>query len=274
MIKRILQRELAPADRSRFDMKNRYGPFLFPFQSSNRNEDGTWHAPLADRDNILGTSVDPREPKWPRWKITPAPHHEGDFVSDDPFFDIDEISGKVEFYPPGRTLRDGNLDGNPARRQRVDDLPAGNSWRRRLLVGHGEELFARDSGPRDGFERIAQPVPRPPFPGAQNDRGIPPPPNPPFVPEWLLPRPSTMTLKDIEGRPMPSQAVPGWIYDQHYWEINPSTGQRYLYKPFEPNRNPDLNNNNVPDNVEPGNPTGSYLFPALISALRQRRSPG
>src|SRR5262249_38173398 len=105
---------------------------------------------LADQDNILGTSVDPREPMWPRWKRTPPPHHEGDFVSDDPFFDIDEISGRVEFYPPGRSLRDGNVDGNPARRQRVDDLPAGNSWRRRLLVGSRDETSrqARPAGER------------------------------------------------------------------------------------------------------------------------------
>jgi hypothetical protein len=86
-------------------MQNGFGPrqrtSASPFPLSNRNKDGTWEAPLADRDNILGTSVDPHEPMWPRWKKTPPLHHEGDFISDDPFFDIDEISGKAEFYPRG-----------------------------------------------------------------------------------------------------------------------------------------------------------------------------
>ena len=117
----------------------------FPFQQSNRNKDGSWEAPLADRDNIKGTSVDPYEPMWPRWKQTPPPHADGDFTSDEPFYDIDEISGKAEFYPPGKPLRDWNLNGNPARRQRTGDLPAGNSWRRRLLVGRGEDVLTDTS---------------------------------------------------------------------------------------------------------------------------------
>ena len=82
-----------------------------------------------------------------------------------------------------------------------------------------------------------------------------------------------MTLRDLEGGSK-SQSVPGFIYDQHYWEINPTTGEKKLRKPFEPNTDPDLDNNDIPDGVQPGNPTGSYLFPALISALRQRRSLG
>lgn len=250
------------------------GPALTPFGPHNRNADGSWDAPLADRDNIKGTSVDPDEPIWPRWKQTPPHLHEGHFISDEPFYDIDEISGKAEFYPPGRPLNDANVDGNPASRQRVNDLPTGNSWRRRLLVGHADEQPARWSGQENEFMRLAQTAPQAPIAGTRNIRGIPPPPNPPFVPEWLLPKPSTLTIRDLNGRPT-SQAYPGWIYDQHYWQIDPSTGELpKLYKPLEPNKNPDLNNNDIPDNVEPGNPTGSYLFPALISALRRHRPVG
>ncbi|HZO55347.1 MAG TPA: hypothetical protein VFB63_21755 [Bryobacteraceae bacterium] len=70
---------------------------------------------------------------------TPPSHGEGEFVSDQPFFDIDEISQKAEFYPPGQPLMDKNVGGNPASRQRVGDMPGGNFWRRRLLVEHLDE---------------------------------------------------------------------------------------------------------------------------------------
>jgi len=109
------------------------GPY-FPFRRNNRKPNGTWDAPDATDENIKGTSVDPHEPLWPRWKQTPPPHGEGEFVSEEPFFDIDEISQRAEFYPPGRPLVDKNVDGNPASRQRVGDMPSGNFWRRRLLV--------------------------------------------------------------------------------------------------------------------------------------------
>ena len=212
---------------------------------------------------------------------TPPPHHEGDFISDDPFFDIDEISGKVEFYPPGRPLRDGNVDGHPARRQGVDDLPAGNSWRRRLLVARSGEQPVRAGQQDDGFVRIAQgppgvPVSAAPDSGARDVRGIPPPPDPRFVPDWLLPKPVTIPLPNPFGpEPRYQASEPGWRYDQPYWKITPGEKPR-LYLPDKGPRNldPDIDGNSVPDTVEPGNPTGSYLFPALISALRQRRSPG
>jgi hypothetical protein len=97
------------------------GGTTFPFRQDNRNPDGTWTAPDATRDNIRGTSVDPEGPVWPRWKQTPPPHGEGEFVSEEAFFDIDEITQKAEFYPPGRPLVDKNVDGNPASRQRVND---------------------------------------------------------------------------------------------------------------------------------------------------------
>ena len=115
-------------------MSYSFGPY-FPFRRNNRKPDGTWDAPDATDENIKGTSVDPYEPRWPRWQQKPPPHGEGDFVSDVPFFDIDEISQKAEFYPPGRPLVDKNVDGNPASRQRVGDMPGGNFWRRRLLLG-------------------------------------------------------------------------------------------------------------------------------------------
>src|SRR5688572_20007457 len=115
-----------------------FSPY-FMFRRNNRKPDGTWDAPDASDENIKGSSVDPYQPMWPRWKQTPPPHGEGDFVSDQPFFDIDEISQKAEFYPPGRPLMDKNVDGNPASRQRVGDMPGGNLWRRRLLLGRLHE---------------------------------------------------------------------------------------------------------------------------------------
>jgi hypothetical protein len=212
----------------------------FPFQHSNRNKDGTWEAPLADRDNILGTSVDPHEPQWPRWKKTPPPHREGDFVSDDPFYDIDEISGKAEFYPPGRPLRDGNVDGNPARRQRVDDLPAGNSWRRRLLVARGDDIrgnvqLAADADPKG-------PPAAPPSAAGEIDM------EPPGFrrlewrpglywftttePSWLI---------DAQGRPRP---------------VPPGDGV------VSPDDWPPPNGDNIPDRYQPGSP--SFMGERLI----------
>ena len=108
--------------------------FRFPFRRDNRRPDGFWDVADASDDNIKGTSVDPHDPVWPRWKQAPPQHGEGEFISEEPFFDIDEISQKAEYYPPGRPLVDSNVNGNPASRQRVGDMPGGNLWRRRLLV--------------------------------------------------------------------------------------------------------------------------------------------
>lgn len=109
--------------------------FRFPFRRDNRRPDGSWDAPNATDDNIKGTSVDPYDPVWPRWKQAPPHHGEGEFISDEPFFDIDEIAQKATLYQAGTPLMDRNIDGNPATRQRVRDVPSGNLWRRRLLVG-------------------------------------------------------------------------------------------------------------------------------------------
>ena len=182
-------------------MQNRFDG-LFPFRRDNRRHDGGWDAPLADQDNIRGTSVDPDEPLWPRWKKTPPLHHEGDFVSDEPFFDIDEITGKAEFYPPGRPLRDGNVGGNPARRQRVDDLPAGNSWRRRLLVQRGSDP--------SGFVQVGAQAKGPPAaqPGGAAEIDMEPP-NFRKVPEGRVPGLYFFTptewswVIDERGRPTP-----------------------------------------------------------------------
>jgi hypothetical protein len=108
--------------------------YAFPFRYDNRKPDGTWDAPDATDDNIKGTSVDPYDPVWPRWRRTPPPGANGEFISDQPFFDIDEITQRVELHPPGRPLADWNVDGQPASRRRVGDVPSGNHWRRRLLV--------------------------------------------------------------------------------------------------------------------------------------------
>ena len=135
------------------------------------------------------------------------------------------------------------------------------------MVARGYEPSQEAGQQRDGFVQIAQGA----APGRQNIPGYPPPPNPPFVPDWLLPRPITIPLPNpFKEGDVRYESAPGFITDQNYWEINPSTGEQpKRYKPFEPNKNPDRNGNGIPDNVEPDNPTGSYLFPALISALRK-----
>jgi hypothetical protein len=107
----------------------------FPFRRDNRRPDGTWEAPDATDDNIKGTSIHPYDPVWPRWIKRPPLGGEGEFVSNQPFFDIDEVTQKATLYPAGTPLVDRNVDGNPASRQRVRDVPSGNLWRRRLLVG-------------------------------------------------------------------------------------------------------------------------------------------
>lgn len=119
-------------------MTIKFGQY-FPFRVENRKPDGTWDAPDATDENIKGTSVDPYEPRWPRWKRKPPLHGEGEFISDEPYFDIDEIRQTVELYPPGRPLLDKNVGDNPASRQRVGDMPGGNFFRRRLLVGPAQE---------------------------------------------------------------------------------------------------------------------------------------
>ena len=147
-------------------MPLKLGPY-FPFRRDNRKPDGTWDAPDATRDNIKGTSVDHYEPVWPRWRHTPPADAEGEFVSDDPFFDVDEITQAARFYPPGTPLVDKNLDGNPASRQRVGDMPGGNLWRRRLLVGDAQE---GETEPTDmQAVQLAGAAPRPlrPTPRAQ-----------------------------------------------------------------------------------------------------------
>ena len=73
-------------------MRYKYNPYtsselqrLFPFRQDNRRPDGFWDTEDATRDNIKGTSVDPGEPVWPRWRTTPPLHGEGDFISEHPF---------------------------------------------------------------------------------------------------------------------------------------------------------------------------------------------
>ena len=139
--------------------------FRFPFRRDNRRPDGYWDVPDANEDNIKGTSVDPYDPVWPRWKQAPPHHGEGEFISDDPFFDIDEIMQRAEFYPPGRPLVDKTFRGDPASRQRVGDMPGGNLSRRRLLVWHGDDAgellrpidFAEQTTPA-GLNREAMPT--------------------------------------------------------------------------------------------------------------------
>src|SRR5688572_13099446 len=56
--------------------------FKFPFRRDNRRPDGFWDVPDATDDNIKGTSVDPYDPVWPRWKQAPPDHGEGEFISE------------------------------------------------------------------------------------------------------------------------------------------------------------------------------------------------
>jgi hypothetical protein len=106
----------------------------FPFRRDNRRRDGLWDAPDATEDSIKGTSVDPYDPVWPRWKQAPPHHGEGEFISDEPSFDIDEITQMAKFYPPGTPLMDRNLDGNPGEPPK--------SWRH----AHRQSLAAAAAG--------------------------------------------------------------------------------------------------------------------------------
>ena len=130
-------------------MRYKYTPYmsseperLFPFRTDNRRPDGFWDVEDATQDNIRGTSVDPSTPVWPRWRETPPLHGEGAFISHAPFFDIDEITQRADFYRPGRPLVDRNVDGHPASRQRVNDSDAGNLWRRRLLLARSDPFYS------------------------------------------------------------------------------------------------------------------------------------
>ena len=111
--------------------------FRFPFRRDNRRPDDFWDAPEANDDNIKGTSVDLYDPVWPHWKQTPPHHGEGEFISDEPFFDIDEIAQRAEFYPAGRPLLDKNLGGNPASRQRISL----RLWMKSATVRGGDDYW-------------------------------------------------------------------------------------------------------------------------------------
>ncbi len=99
----------------------------FPFRRDNRRRDGLWDAPDATEDNVKGSSIDPYEPVWPRWKQAPPHHGEGEFVSDEPFFDIDEIAQRAEFYPPGTPLSTGTSTAIPHHAKEFVTFPAATS---------------------------------------------------------------------------------------------------------------------------------------------------
>jgi hypothetical protein len=206
--------------------------FRFPFRRDNRRPDGFWDAPDATDDNIKGTSVDPYDPVWPRWKQTPPDHGEGEFISEQPFFDIDEIMQRAEFYPPGRALVDKNLGGNPASRQRVGDMPGGNLSRRRLLVPRSDNSDgwppARMAPESEGPLVLAQAIPRNadgtwPAPEAteENIKGTSVDRENPVWPRW------TQT-------PLPSQSRPPFISDEPFYVIDELKGTTTLYPPGTP----------------------------------------
>lgn len=219
--------------------------FRFPFRGDNRRPDGFWDAPDATDENVKGSSVDPYDPVWPRWTKTPALDAEGEFVSSQPFFDIDEITQAAKFYPPGAPLVDKNVDGNPASRQRVRDNPAGNHWRRRLLLGPDDKAngwpqsrtLARSERPLV----LAEMIPRNPdgtWPAPQateeNIKGSSVDPVNPVWPRW-------------EKTP-PLGESGDFISDEYFYDIDETTGVVTPYPPRTP----------LPDTNLDGNP-GSRL---------------
>jgi hypothetical protein len=205
-----------------------------PFRRENRRSDGTWAAEDATEDNIKGTSIDFHDPVWPRWKKTPPPDTQGEFVSDEPFFDIDEITQTATFYPPGKPLVDKNLDGNPASRQRVRDGLTGNLWRRRLLVAGADEAPGlirvqaepkQQSGAQQGrtVERDMEP------PNFRKDQY-------PGIPGLYRFTPTERWWSiDPQGRPMPFPPNEAPIIDRDDW--------------------PPPNGDGIPDSRQPGSPS-------------------
>ena len=214
--------------------------FRFPFRRDNRRSDGFWDVPDATDDNIKGTSVDPYDPVWPRWKQAPPQHGEGEFIADEPFFDIDEVMQRAEFYPPGRALVDKNAGGNPASRQRVGDMPSGNLSRRRLLVARSDSSDgwsqARISPERDRPLVLAREIPR--------------------NPDGTWPAPEA-TEENIKGTSVdrtnpvwprwsnsPSRGESGdFISDEPFYDIDEITGAVTLYPPRTPLQDTNVDGN-------------------------------
>jgi hypothetical protein len=205
--------------------------FRLPFRRDNRRPDGFWDVPDATDDNIKGTSVDPYDPVWPRWKQAPSDHGEGEFISEEPFFDIDEVMQRAQFYPPGTPLVDRNVGGNPASRQRVGDMPSGNLSRRRLLVARSDNSDgwpqARMSPGRDDPLVLARAVPRNPdgtWPAPEateeNIQGTSVDRTKPVWPRW-------------RDSPPPGQSG-NFISDEPYYLIDEQTGAIKLIPPLQP----------------------------------------
>lgn len=233
----------------------------FPFRRDNRKPDGTWDAPDATDDNIKGTSVDPYDAVWPLWKRTPPPDGEGEFVSDEPFFDIDEITQRVELYPPGRPLIDRNVDGNPASRQRVRDILAGNHWRRRVLVGPvGADATLGD---RSGMLQHVGAAPAPALPPPQPDplyRRQPMPDEPEF---WAVRPPRG-------GDGVWASRFPFYLVNGQTNRVVPPIWQSDVGFPspdvYPPARNGQPAGDGVPDLYQRGSPinrSNDYLWPYL-----------
>ena len=93
----------------------------FPFRHDNRRRDGLWDAPDATEDSIKGTSVDPYDPVWPRWRQAP-PHTARESSSAMSRSSTSTRSRRrAKFYPPGRAA-----GGHEPRRQSSE--PSKN-WR-------------------------------------------------------------------------------------------------------------------------------------------------
>jgi len=205
---------------------------LFPFRRDNRRPDGFWDVPDATEDNIKGTSIDPYDPVWPRWKKAPPHDGEGEFTSDEPFFDIDEIMQRADFYPPGRPLVDRNVGGNPASRQRIGDVPSGNLSRRRLLVAPSDNSDgwpqARISPERDRPLVLARAIPRNPdgtWPAEdateENIKGTSVDRDKPVWPHWT-------------DWPRREGESGNFISDEYYYLIDELTGKIDPYPPGRP----------------------------------------
>jgi hypothetical protein len=246
--------------------------YIFPFRADNRKPNGTWRAPDATQENIKGTSVDPYDPVWPRWRRTPPRDGDGEFVSDQPFFDIDEITQNVEFYSPERPLADRNVDGNPASRQRVHDMPHGNHWRRRLLVAGDASLFP-NSGQYAAYDRRGLPdLPQlaqaasPPRSSPQRRA-----PDPLFQRQPMPDEPGFWAVRPPRG------GYGDWGSRYPFYMVNGETNQVLLpVRPsdeklpspdiYPPARNGQPPGDGVPDHFQrgaPNNPLNDYLWPYL-----------
>ena len=88
----------------------------------------------ATPNSVLGTSVDPNKPYFPRWTLPiPAEGETGLWRADEPYSWIDENAGQIKNVPRGSPILDTNRNGQPGHFQKGSNTPSGNSWKYRLM---------------------------------------------------------------------------------------------------------------------------------------------